>query len=468
MFSTTTRGILIRPMNSRVLAAFLVCVLGVSSPVLAEEQPLYRIFLQDGTSLVSYGEFARVADRVVFSIPVGAAQPAPQLNVVSIAESAVDWAKTDEYADAVRAKRYADTRGENDFALLSAQVAGALNDVALTKDPAIRLAMAEEARRRLADWPKQNYGYRAADVRQLLWLFDDVVSDLRAAAGQPRYDLALYASTVPTAAVALIAAPDFRETITQALTAARLTPDSGERMSLLRSIAVALKPAGGADWEAALRDRALADLEAEEKISRSYADLTQKSLVGVAARAARADVLGVQRIIRDVLSADDRLGRRRPQETAALLATLDTHLDAARRLRLARDSWSLRAGVLERYRSQVQAAIEPFVQSVRWVEAIRELAGPPLRSLASLEARMSAAKKILASLQPPREVEAGHSLLGSAVNLAARAAAARRNAISSTDMSIAWEASSAAAGALLMFERAVDEINRQTAFPRIR
>lgn len=455
-------------MNCRVLAALIVSLLVLSSPLAAEEQPLYRIFLQDGTSIASYGEYARVSDRVVFSIPVGAPQPAPKLHMVSILESTVDWPKTEEYADAVRAKRYADTRGEDDFARLSNQVAAALNDVALTKDPAIRLAMAEEARRNLAEWPKQNYGYRAADVRQLLWLFDDVVSDLRAAAGKPRYDVALYANTAPNATPTLLAPPDFRASIEQGLAAARLTQDSGERMSLLRSIAAALKADGGADWEAALRERALADLAAEETIGGSYADLTTETLAAADARAARADVIGIQRLIQRVLVTDDRLGRRRAHETSALLATLDTRLEAARRLRLARDAWKLRRTVLERYRTRVNAAIDQFIRSRRSVEAVRELAGPSLRALASLQTRMRTASRILSSITPPQEAAAGHSMLASAVTLGTRAAAARRNAISSSDMSIAWEASSAAAGALLMFERAVDEINRQTAFPRLR
>ena len=54
-------------MNSRVLAAGVV-VLSVLTRVPAsaadEDATLLRVFLRDGASLVSYGEFARVADRV--------------------------------------------------------------------------------------------------------------------------------------------------------------------------------------------------------------------------------------------------------------------------------------------------------------------------------------------------------------------------------------------------------------------
>ena len=73
------------------------------------------------------------------------------LHLVSIAESAVDWERTDRYAQATRARHYAATRGEADFDQLSDEVARALNDVALTKDPAKRLALATEARRMLGD-----------------------------------------------------------------------------------------------------------------------------------------------------------------------------------------------------------------------------------------------------------------------------------------------------------------------------
>ena len=51
---------------------------------------------------------------------------------------------------------------------------------------------------------------------------------------------------------------------------------------------------------------------------------------------------GVERVIRRALAEDDRLGQRRPQEMASLLAMLDAKLDEARRLRLARDSWAAR------------------------------------------------------------------------------------------------------------------------------
>src|SRR5688500_4449433 len=161
----------------------------------AADAVLYRIFLRDGSSVVSYGDFARVGDRVVLSVRVGGGEP-PTLQLLSIAESTVDWQLTDRYAEAVRAKHYADTRGEDDFSLLSGEVARALNEVALTSDPARRVALADAARQQLAEWPAAHYGYRASDVAQLSGLLDEVVSELRVAAGQSQFDLKLIGPTV--------------------------------------------------------------------------------------------------------------------------------------------------------------------------------------------------------------------------------------------------------------------------------
>ena len=50
---------------------------------------------------------------------------------------------------------YAANRGDADFAAFSTEVAKTLNDVAQIKDPAARLATAERAREKLADWPRR-------------------------------------------------------------------------------------------------------------------------------------------------------------------------------------------------------------------------------------------------------------------------------------------------------------------------
>ena len=105
--------------------------------------------------------------------PLMYSNPDITMTNTGIPDTSVDWERTDRYSDAVRAKRYGETRGESDFAMLSARVTEALNQIALTSDPARRLAMAVEARGNLARWPFQNFGYRAADVSQLVSMLDE-------------------------------------------------------------------------------------------------------------------------------------------------------------------------------------------------------------------------------------------------------------------------------------------------------
>jgi hypothetical protein len=453
----------------RGVAACVIALLVAASVsrVEASDAVLYRVFLRDGSALVSYGEFARVADRVVISVPIGEGAD-PSLQLVTIAESAVDWERTDRYAEAARARRYAETRGENDFTLLSSEVARVLNQVALTPDPARRLALATDARRALAEWPSQHYGYRASDVAQLSGWLDEVVSELRVAAGQSRFDLAFVATTLPTPVEPLLPAPGARERVELAFAAARATEDPSERMSLLRAVEAALAPASDAAWAAALRARAATDIAAELRIGNAYADLASQILVSADRSARRADVRGVERLIREVLAEDEKLGRVRPQEAAALLASLDAKLDAARRLRLARDAWSLRSGALRDYRRRTKFALDQLRRSKASLEDIRQLAGPSPKALSRLGDRIASGRRDLSLLRPPPELDTAHGLMTSALHMAGRAAGARRTAVASGDMKTAWDASAAAAGALMLFEQAIQELDRLTSIPELR
>lgn len=432
----------------------------------AADSILYRLFLRDGTSIVSYGEFARVADRVVLSIPVGDPAVSPNLQLISIPDTSVDWERTDRYSDAVRAKRYGETRGESDFAMLSARVTEALNQIALTSDPARRLAMAVEARANLARWPYQNFGYRAADVSQLVGMLDEVISELRVAAGQSSFDVSLVANITVANPEELLPAPGFRETMEQAFAAAAATPEAAERVSLLDAVASALRePAKTGGWAAALRLRVSSDLATELRINKSYSDLASWAFASASSRAARGDVTGMQTLVQSVLKADDRLGRRRPQETSALLQALDLRLDEARRTRLTQDAWILRLDSFKAYRSAIASALAEMRVSTASLESIRQLAGPEPRLLPRLEQRFVMARQQLAAITPPAELQPVHALYTSAFQMATRAASTRRTAVSSGEMSLAWEASSAAAGALLLFQNAGEELNRLTTPP---
>ena len=452
----------------RVRRVFLFWLVLVFSPIAgrAADSVLYRLFLQDGTSIVSYGEFARVAGRVVLSIPLGDPSDSPALQLISIPETSVDWLRTDRYSQAVRAKRYGETRGESDFAALSSRVTEALNQIALTPDPARRLAMAIEARGNLARWPYENYGYRAADVAQLVGMLDEVISELRVAAGQTSFDVSLVANVMMTPPDDLLPTPSFRESMEQAVAAATAAAEPSERISLLDAVTSALQePAREGGWAAALRVRATTELASERRIEKAYGDLSSSIGASATQRAQRGDVPGVQSLVQSVLKADDRLGRRRPQETSALLQLLDLRLDEARRVRLARDAWIVRSDSYRDYRAAIAPALAEFRTATGLLESIRQLAGPEPRLLPRLEQRLIMARLQLAAITPPPDLQGVHALFTSTFQMAKRAASSRRNAISSGEMSLAWEASSAAAGALLLFQNAGEELDRLTTPP---
>src|SRR5262249_1840920 len=152
----------------------------------ADDAVLFRVFLKDGTALVSYGEFARVADRVVFSMPLHVPDANPSLHLVSIPAERVDWDRTNRYTENARAAHYLATRAGSDYAALSNEVARALTEVSPAPDAATRLRLVEHARKALADWPHDHYNYRAAEVRQMLTMLDDAIADLRATSGAGR------------------------------------------------------------------------------------------------------------------------------------------------------------------------------------------------------------------------------------------------------------------------------------------
>lgn len=438
----------------------------------APQAVLYRIFLADGSTLVSFGEFARVADRVVFSMPLDSlgASGGPRLQLVTIPANAVDWTTTDRYADSARATNYAETRGEAEFATLSGQVAWALNAIPLTNDPRRRLQLAEQARQALGEWSRSSFGYRAKDVADLKGLLDEVVSELRASAGDDRFELNLVASVEPPPPVPLMPAPTLQESIEHVLTAAGLAPEPAGRIDLLRSAMVLLDGAQATlptAWVTRARTRAIGDLSAELRLEKSYADLAASTLAAANTHAKHADVRGVEGLVRKTLETDDALGRKRPEILSALLTALDEKLDAARRLRLARDNWALRASAYKAYRQDLTKPLARAERARSALDDIRRLAGPDPKAIARADRQLAEASSALARVKPPDDLRSVHAMLTSALQLARHACRVRRQAVESGLLAVAWDASSAAAGALILLERASGDLARFVKPPEL-
>lgn len=453
-------------MRILVLAVSLL----VPSSALASDATLFRLFLIDGTAFVSYGEYARVQDRVIFSMPVGGPPDQPRLHVVTIPAGVVDWARTEQYAVSARYQRYAETRGEQDFQRLSNEVAMVLNEIALTTDRKRALAVAEEARRVLAAWPRDHYGYRQSDVLEIVSIVDEAISSLRAAEGATAFELSLVATAQPPALEPVLGMPSSRQQLDQIARVVSMTSRAPERIALLHAaLGILNEPdtsVASADIDT-LRRSTEAQIREELQTDARYVLLSDRLIAQATRAAERARPSDVERVLTEVSREDEKLGRERPDLVLALRATLQQRLDDARQLRLLRDRWTVRQSLYRDYQRSVGTQMLQLVKAQPLLEAIRKLEGPSPDSLQTLRTRLSGGAERLRRLTTPEDLRRTHELLVGAWRFAESAVQARFEAIASADINVAWEASSAAAGALMMLSRAQQELRELLEPPRL-
>jgi len=230
------------------IGVLAVCCLASGLGVASAQDLLLRWFLEDGTSVVSYGEFARLGDGVVFSMVTGS-DAEPRLHVATLPTDAIDWELTDQHATSTRYQRYVQTRNEENFQHLNDGVASVLGEVLLTTDRGRAIEVAQQTRATLAEWPRKHHGYRQRDVREILSFLDEVISDLRGAAGMTSFEVALVAMAPDIALEPMATMPLAREQIDQVLRVASLTGCPSERVALLQTALLPL-----ADAQREIRD----------------------------------------------------------------------------------------------------------------------------------------------------------------------------------------------------------------------
>jgi hypothetical protein len=437
----------------------------------AGDAMLLRVYLADGSAIVSYGEYARVGERVVFSMPLGGEPESPGLQLVNLPASVIDWDRTARYADSARAAHYAGTQGESDYAQLTASVARTLNDISVATNDKARLQLALAARRELEQWPSRHHLYRASDVREILGILDEVIAELRAAAGETRFDLNLVATAEIVPHVPLLPPPTIQDSISQAMAVARLSDVPADRISLLSAIVGTLNRNRAklpAAWIDKRRREALDAIAVEARYDRAYGRLTEQVIDAASAAAERADVVKIEALLKDVARRDEELGYRRPVEMSGLLVALQVRLEVARGLRLARDRWLLRRPAVLAYQSAIKTGIDDFSRSRSPLDAIRRLAGPDASVLTMLAVRLDTAIRRLEAIRAPEELSGAHALLVSAAKLAANAVNVRRQAVQSGDIAVAWDASAAAAGAMMLFSKARGDMDSVADYPQVR
>ena len=443
------------------IAALLCAVIAIPSAGFGQanaSRVLFRVFLSDGRVLSSYGEWARIDDRVIFSMPTQLTRIPIELHLVTIPSRNVDWPRTEQYAESVRAAAYAATRGDTDFTAFSADVAKVLNDVAKIKDPTARLETAERARQKLAEWPAQHYGYRNSEVRDALGVLDEVIAQMRVSAGMTRFDLTLSANA-PLAAPPPppLPPPSDAELAEQFVAAASIAETPAERISLLQTVMRLIDRAIGvlpAEWATRMRATVGGDLDRERRTEKAYDELRTHTLQEAARLALKGRSSDLEKLRDKVRAEDQRLGGQRAGEIAALLTTIDLEAASAIAYRDAKREFDRRAPAFRRYRRSTNAAFNVFKDATIALEQVKSMSGPPISKLEPLSKRLARANKGFRKVAPPDELASNHAVIASAWELADNAFRLRVEAVSSNSIDIAQRASSAAAGALLLYQRA--------------
>jgi hypothetical protein len=440
-----------------VAALFPTTVLAQASTPVPASHVLFRVFLSDGRVLSSYGEWSRIDDRVIFSMPTQLSRQPMELHLINVPAKQVDWPRTERYAESVRAAVYAATRGDSDFKAFSDEVARALNEISKIAEPRSRLVSAERARQKLADWPAAHYGYRNADVREALNVLDEVIAQLRVAVGITRFDLSLSADApLAEPPPPPLPPPSDAELVEQFAAAATISDSPPERVSLLQTVLRLIDRAVGsmpAEWVNRMRRSANGELEREQRTERAYDELRTRTLEEAARLGADGRTSELERLRDKVKAEDKRLGGQRAGDVVALLATIDLQAAAAVAAREKRKTFDRRAPYFRRYRRSTNGAFKVFGDATKALEQVRAMTGPSAKALASIGRKLSAASRSFMKVKPPEELAESHNVLASVWDMAQNALRLRAEAASTNSLDTAQRASSAAAGTLLLYQR---------------
>jgi hypothetical protein len=454
-------------MRTRV-AAVLIVAAGLAASVAGQNLdpgPVFRVFLKNGQALASYGEVAQLDGRVMFTLIVGdGSAPGTQYQLINLPAGSIDLERTLRYRDAVRAARYAATRGETDYTAMTAEVSRAIDELSKVSDPKERLAMAEEARRRLLAWSRENYGYRAKDIQELAGLFDDVIASLRAAAGESQFTVDFVAGRAEPVLEPLRPQPTLRESINLVLAAVMASDVAADRVAMLNAAAAALNAANDPDG---LRTEVNRLIETERTIDDAYSALAATVRTRASRAAERGDVPAVRALQAEVAARDRALGERRPVQVESLLSELDVTLEHARVRRLAIEHYAMMRPRLLAYERDVRLIVVTLDGAKPGLDAIREMSGPGIYWLEKVDANLNRAHTQLKAVNVPDELADIHATLSSALRMAMDACRRRRTAMAANDIIIAREASSAAAGAILLAKEARSQLLARLYPPKI-
>lgn len=448
------------PVAPLLYAALMLSLMPIGSkaqPVQADPSlDVFRIFLRDGRVMSSYGEPAQVEDTLVFVVTQGQKGSVETQDLITVPVAKVDMARTLEYSSALRSAKYGATRGEREYQEFTADIARAMAALEESDDKDRRIGIAQVARSRLLSWSESHYGYRDVELRQLASLLSEVIVELQAAKGISQFSLDFVANVAPAPSMPLLAAPTAADTVSMALTAASVTEVGVEKIALLKSAShvVASLPDATENLRSEVA-RALAD---EMAVEEAYRSVFRNAITRADVAVRQGRPATIRRLIQNVQAADERLGRRRANETAATMRRLQSELGLAIEQRAALDRFARVKDQLEAYEVRLRAVLNGWSSHVPVLTAIREGRRTSPGSVDSALRRFGELDRALSALRPPGELRDIHGVFRSAVLMARQGLLIGQRLNVALNTELAQNASSALAGAEMLRARALGDL----------
>ena len=427
---------------------------------------VFRIFLNDGRVLSSYGEPARVDADLVFVVSQGVKGGVEAHDLITVPVAKVNMERTLEYATAMRAAKYGATRGEKEYQEFTADIARAMTAIEESDDKDRRIGIAQVARSRLQSWAERHYGYRSAELAKLTSMLGEVIVELQAAKGVAQFSLDFVANVAPPPPVPLMAGPSASDSVAMALAAASVTEVAAEKIALLRSanrVAMSMP-----DAPEALRAEVARTLAEELEIDAAYRAVftTAFTRADLAVRLGRPAT--VRRVIQDVEARDVKLGHRRPKEVAAAMGRLQSELSFAIEQRAAFDRWAQVKKQLLAYELRLRPVISGWSSQEPTLAAIRDRKRASPSAVDAAERRFGELDRVLTGLRPPEDLQQIHDVLRSALMMARQGLLIGHRLTVAGNRELADNASAALTGAELLRSRAMDDLVKALNPRRVR
>jgi hypothetical protein len=451
----------------RTISALLLIAAGLGGGVVRASDPpapVFRVFLTDGTALASWGEYARVGDALILTLPVGTGSKRTY-EFASIPVDRVDLERTEAYAEAIRAAQFAAARGGVEYAELRERIKQQMAAVPLLPQHSERVAAAESARQQVLDWAATSHGYQADAVQDLVRTLEARIIELRAAAGESTFSLNLRAATLPPAPPTLMAVPTAAETVRLAMKAAEATADDDVRRQLIaRASAGAQAFRGTTGTE--LRAAAAALRGEQARVDRAYKTLDIDLRLAAARAAAAGDPRAVDALRAEARRADREYGGRRAGVMTGLLGALDNYYDAAALRRLTLDAWEASRETLISYRAAIAPVLDGLQALAPMLEAVQDLVGAPVTDLVRAQQQTVGLTRMFATIDTPEGAGAVRVAIAKALERAEFSLRARQQAVADRSLETARLAGTAAGEAFVQIEAARAALNEMLNPPK--